>query len=116
MRLATRRDSRAAQLRISVRSATGQLASHRLTVIPDTVLARGVLERMYDPIERSLLTGATDVRLDDCRRDSLRGFACQTVVSDDEGDQRIKSRVFLRRDGLIEYRGEIASALYEPPP
>jgi hypothetical protein len=55
-------------------------------------LAKGVLETMYDPIERSLLIGFTDVRLEDCRRDSRRGFACQTVVSDEDGEQRVKSR------------------------
>jgi hypothetical protein len=115
VRLPTRRDSRAAQLRISVRSATGQLASHRLTVIPATILAKGVLERMYDPIERSLLTGLTDVRLENCRRDSPRGFTCQTVVSDEDGEQRVQSRVFLRSDGLIQYQDEEANELYEPP-
>jgi hypothetical protein len=70
---------------------------------------------MYDPIERSMLTGFTDVRLEDCRRDSRRGFACQTVVSDEWGEQRAKSRVSLRRDGLIEYWEDGDSALYEPP-
>jgi hypothetical protein len=110
------RHNGAAQLRVSVQDARGKRASHHLTVIADTILAKGVLERLSDPIERSLVTGSTDVRLNDCQRESPRAFACDTVVTDEDGEQHVESRVFLRPDGLVEYEDEDTRALFEPPP
>lgn len=97
-------------LKVSIRTLRGQVSEHRLTLIPSLTLSRRVLNRMLLPIERDMLTGESDVSIDDCKRVARNDFRCRTTVTAD-GESEHPSRIRLRSDGLIQYgRG----SLFEP--
>jgi hypothetical protein len=69
-----------------------------------------------------MLTGHTDVRIQDCRRVTARTFRCVTNVDvfETEDDVTSASRITLRRDGVLLYAdrldGHEDRSLFEPMP
>lgn len=96
-------------LRVIARTATGRVATHRLTFFPRLVLSRRAVQALADRVD--LLLAVDDHSTSGCRRSSRRRFRCRVRGGDPAAFR-------LRDDGLVHYtegRGRQGSGyLLEP--
>jgi hypothetical protein len=115
------RDGGVYQLNLTATTDTGQIASHRLTVIGGDSLSHATLRRLVGVIAYGENTAVTEESTTGCRRESRRRWRCRWSFLGAGHDLHGFSTYTLQPDGLIRYRehkargGIFTDLRLEPP-